>query len=246
MYWVPMEITGSNEGTLKDPKFSLLDWFQKKEIPRLEAVGLGLGLGLGETAIQPSLLSRHHTPATPQPPTKSKAKATTKFFNTPTLIRLCHQTTSKGWLRSIHSLSMKKQLNKDEKSLCITLFIALRVVADSAGALVGHAWGVRREIIFKWYRKTNINNMDFTRKVRKDKGETVFTSHARRIATFTPQHAFDKKYRAQKHLIVWVDIGLQKGQPTKENLERMDPFTIQNETTISAGRRGRCTGYQWR
>lgn len=38
MYWVPMEITGSNEGTLKDPKFSLLDWFQKKEIPRLEAV----------------------------------------------------------------------------------------------------------------------------------------------------------------------------------------------------------------
>jgi hypothetical protein len=38
MYWVPMEVTGSNEGTLKDPKFSLLDWFQKKEIPRLEGV----------------------------------------------------------------------------------------------------------------------------------------------------------------------------------------------------------------
>ena len=37
-YWVPMEITGSSEGTAKDPKFSLLNWFKTKEIPRLEDI----------------------------------------------------------------------------------------------------------------------------------------------------------------------------------------------------------------
>jgi hypothetical protein len=166
---------------------------------------------LGETASRPSLLSRHHTPSTPpiqQPPTKSKTTTKT-IFNTPTLIRLCHQTTSKGntgllaikkmnsekqkgWLRSIHSLSTQKQLSKEEISLCYSLFIALRVVADNVGALVAHAWGVTRSAIFKWHKQTNTNNMDFTRKVQKDKGETIFTSHARRKATFTPQHAFEK------------------------------------------------------
>ena len=53
---------------------------------------------LGETTSRPSLLSRHHTPSTPpiqQPPTKSKTTTKT-IFNTPTLIRLCHQNTWKG------------------------------------------------------------------------------------------------------------------------------------------------------
>ena len=37
-YWTPMEITGSNEGNAKSPKFSLLKWFVEKEIPRLEEI----------------------------------------------------------------------------------------------------------------------------------------------------------------------------------------------------------------
>jgi hypothetical protein len=38
LYFEPMEVTGSSEGTEQKPKFSLLKWFIEVEIPRLEEI----------------------------------------------------------------------------------------------------------------------------------------------------------------------------------------------------------------
>jgi hypothetical protein len=86
---------------------------------------------LGETATRPSLLSRHHTPATPpiqQPPTKSKTTTKT-IFNTPTLIRLCHQNTRKGntGLLAIKKMNSEKQKGwLKRKNLFVFLFYNTR------------------------------------------------------------------------------------------------------------------------
>ncbi|KAL7577336.1 hypothetical protein ACA910_002073 [Epithemia clementina (nom. ined.)] len=51
MYFRNLEITGSNKGTAKDPKFDLLPWFATTEIPALEQLCAKVESGLGKRCV---------------------------------------------------------------------------------------------------------------------------------------------------------------------------------------------------
>ena len=176
----------------------------------------------GDGARRPSILSTNHLP---QPrhllpllaATRKKAPSSRSTkWTTARLLTLCKQTlpppkrnagldamkrlnksNTKGWLRRVHDLSHTQKNTKDEKALAMSLFYALRTIEDTAGALIGHAWGVTRQSVNNWEKKGKQNNMDYNRKQRSDKGLTVFNSDKKREAVFTPQHSFNKQLRQQ-------------------------------------------------
>lgn len=117
----------------------------------------------GGEARRLSLLSTNHLP---RPrwllPLNKKATNTPaqKQWSTVHLLMLCKKTLpppkrnagldamkrlnkskEKGWPRQLHNLSNAKQPSKDKKALAMSLFCALRAIEDTAGAIVGHAWG---------------------------------------------------------------------------------------------------------
>lgn len=167
-------------------------------------------------ARRPSLMSTNHLPRPRRllPLVNKQATPAPKKWSTAHLLTLCKRTLpppkrnagldamkrlnkskDKGWLRQLHDLSNTKQPTKEEKALAMSLFFALRTIEDTAGALVGHAWGVTRQSIHNWEKKGNKSNMDYTRKSRSDKGSTVFNSEKKRKAVFTPLHSFSKQLR---------------------------------------------------
>ena len=174
-------------------------------------------------ATRPSILSIHHEPSVtasvasmPPPPKKKKAppKYSTTWFidqaHSPhgnngmdalDLLTDCNSKKEDGWLRSMEKLKnpKKSQLTQDEKTLMLTLLVALKTLGDTATAQVAFAWGITAKTVNRIYKKAmESGTMSVARKERSDKGKTVFNDDAKRASVYTTRHAFEKVYRAHK------------------------------------------------
>jgi hypothetical protein len=173
----------------------------------------------GQTTTRPSLISPSHQPivarASPETAMKKTRKETigcttwlievsmkkgVKYLRGNKAMAYLHKhARNKGWLRQLEvRLTGRKLEGKpkdEEKNLALKLYLCLRSCTSSADA-IACAWGVRRQTIYDWKTKADQSDtMVVSRKKRADAGQTVFTSDARRSATYTdlnigPQRLF--------------------------------------------------------
>jgi hypothetical protein len=187
----------------------------------------------------------------------------------PALIYLTKTNTKEeeGWLRKAEADKAERevpmtaknkpgQLNTTEKQLVLSLKQTLDSAGDTVAAALASAWGVSSRTIRRIQTKSlNVDGLAVPRKVRFDRGDTVFTSDAKCKQVYTPLFAFKKKKRMENRGEELMDRELNDlwegaSPATKQDANHMSfellmrgPYLVAEVTNIMLHTRGRIT---WR
>ena len=122
------------------------------------------------------------------------------------VIEKMNKTNEEGWLRKAENVNKQKETPKNthllekEKELVVKLTMCLKMFqCQRATSKVRYAWGVSRCTIQRIIKKEVLENGDFKRKERNDKGLTLFNSERKRQSTITPYSVFKKAKRIENN-----------------------------------------------
>jgi len=177
----------------------------------------------GDTSLNPSLLSaqrqvnrniQFHHQAEPEPAT---AAATSRGGpkDTHELLAIAREDKDgelraldymikqqkrrcRGWLRKVHcenSGNLSKHLNPDERDLVFRLCNAIKPGCDAYYLSIAHAWDVSKSTVRSVIKVGLTRGASFSRKPRKDIGETLFNSARKQAQVYSAEYVFRKESR---------------------------------------------------
>jgi hypothetical protein len=176
----------------------------------------------------------------------------------------------KGWLRKAEAdkadrdrdvPTAKKlgQLSTREKQLVLSLKQTLDSVGDTVAAAMASAWGVTSKTVRRIQNQSlKVDGLAAPRKERFDKGDTVFTSDAKRKQVYTPLYVFKKLMRTanrgeelmEKELNDLWEVATPATKLDAENraiqLVLRGPYLVAEVTKALLDTRGRITWYELR